>query len=189
MTPAKDPRRIAVYRLAGGIALLVFLAIAAWGFSILGAFGAGVTAEQTGVGAGAGSQLEVHGERLSSAAFGDRFVFALRTAAGQVTPPSLPATFPVYPGAVIERSAVYADARRSLRGVLYRADARSSELVEWYRKALEAEGYRTLTDTGDVLEARRGDSLVRVQPDASSDASASVASPGVVSFGVFVSGL
>jgi hypothetical protein len=109
--------------------------------------------------------VQVHGQRLSAAVFGDRFVYALRAAAGQATPPAFPATFPLYPGSAIERSAVYNDARRTLRGATYRlpAGTGSDAAMPWYRKALEAEDYRVTTGDDGSLEAVREGRLVMIR--------------------------
>ena len=181
MTDEGDPRRTRTMRIAGAVAVGVLLATALFGFELLGRSAPGIVAEQTGVGAGPGGQLQVHGDRLSAAAFGDRFVFALRTAAGQVSPPVLEATFPIYPGSVVERSSVYQDVRRTLRGVTYATPAPAGAALAWYRSALAGQGYRpTLGDDGSI-EALKGTRFVRVQTGPQPG-------PGTVSVGVFVSG-
>jgi hypothetical protein len=181
MAHGEDPDRTWGTRAVAATAVVFLLVIALSGFAILGRSAPGVVSDQTGVGAGSGPQLDVHGERLSAAVFGDRFVFSLRTAAGQVSPPVLAATFPIYPGSVIVRSAAYQDLRRTLRGVTYRVSADATAVLAWYRSALEADAYRVTQGDDGSIQAVKGARLVRVQPGASVGTEA-------LSFGVFVSG-
>jgi hypothetical protein len=181
MTQAEDSRRTRIRRILGASALVVVLAAALAGFELLGRSAPGLVAEQTGVGSGPGGQLQVHGERLSASVFGDRFVFALRTAAGQVSPPAFVATFPIYPGSVIERSAVYRDSRRTLRGATYRTPTDGPAALDWYRAAFEAQAYRVTASDGESFEAEQGSRLVRVQ-------TGPPPGPGATSVGVFASG-
>jgi hypothetical protein len=180
MAQGKDGRRTRVFRIGGAAGFGILLLTALFGFAVLGRSAPGIVAEQTGVGGASGGRLDVHGERLSSSAFGDRFVFALRAAAGQVSPPVLASTFPIYPGSVIERSAVYRDSARTLRGVEYRVPADAPTVLDWYGAALDAGAYRVTRDADASLEAIKGTSLVRVQTGPEP-------APGNVSFGVFVS--
>jgi hypothetical protein len=190
MPHEEDPQRTRIARAVAAAALFALLAISLLGFTILGSTAPGVVAEQTGFAAGSGGQLQVHGERLSATVFGDRFVFSLRAASGQVSPAAFPATFPLYPGGVIERSAVYQDGKRTLRAATYRlpAGADPGVATRWYRTALEAEGYRVTAGDDGGLDAVRGGRLVRIQPASTVPTSEpATGTPAGIALGVYLS--
>lgn len=188
MANDKRPHDPWIWRTAGAVAVLVFVVVAVNGFAILGASASDIVDKQTGISFGPDGQMDVYGQRLGSAVFGDRFVFALRTADGQVSPPALTSTFPVYPGSVIQRSAVYSDVGTVLRGLLYTVPASTQAVLAWYRAELTAQGYRVVSANG-ALEARRAETLVRVQPDRSAVVhSSGDSATGPALLGIYVSG-
>lgn len=93
-------------------------------------------------------QLDIVLRNHAANLFGNDVVFSFRTAAGQVSPPAFPATFPLYPGSKTLRSAVYKQPiggtkpDRELRGAVYRVPASSDVAIEWYRKALMEHGWK-----------------------------------------------
>jgi hypothetical protein len=141
-------KRIAwALRALAAAALLALLLVGANSFALAMMVRPDFISDHTGVYQLVLGQLDIVERNHSASLFGNDLVFLFRTAAGQVSPPAFPATFPLYPGSRAQRTAVYQQPigggkrDRVLRGAVYRVPATAAATIEWYRRALTAQGW------------------------------------------------
>ena len=156
------------------VLLLALLVVGANSFALATRLRPDFIADHTGVYLLVPGQLDIVVRNHASTIFGDDLVFAFRTAPGQVTPPAFAPTFPLYPGAIAQRAAVYQQPIGAekpdlvLRGAVYRVPATARDTIEWYRKALTAQGWRLYRSPVAVqpaaLQGTKGvDSFIRIE--------------------------
>jgi hypothetical protein len=156
------------------VALLALLLVGANSFALAKRLRPDFIADHTGVYPLVPAQLDIFVRNHAATVFGDDLVFSLRTAPGQVSPPAFAPTFPLYPGAVAQRSAVYRQPvggikpDRVLRGAVYAVPATARATIEWYRKELTAQGWELYHAPVAVqpaaLQGTKGmDSFIRVE--------------------------